>query len=280
MSRVLVTGANGFIGGALCKKLELDHDLVRHDRSNGDITNPLTFSNIENVDHVFHLAARTFVPDSWNETPDFMQSNIVGTTNVLEFCKRSKASLTFVSAYIYGKPDSLPIAENANVRPNNPYALSKFLGERVCEFYANFHNIDITVIRPFNIYGPGQPIHFLIPKIIDLVKKSQPIELFDLSPKRDYVFIGDLVEALISTIELKLSGFNVFNIGSGKSISVQEVVDTIQMIAGTELEVRSREQQRKEELDDVIADITQSLNKLKWHPFTDFAEGIKKTINA
>jgi GDP-4-dehydro-6-deoxy-D-mannose reductase len=279
MVKVLLTGANGFLGKALCNKLEGKYDLILLDRSKGDITNPSIFTNIENVDHVFHLAARTFVPDSWNETPEFLQSNLIGTTNVLEFCKRSKASLTFVSSYVYGKPENLPILENARIKPNNPYALSKFLCEQVCEFYSDYHNIDICVIRPFNIFGPGQSVQFLIPKIINLIKSRQAIELFDLSPKRDYIFIDDVVDALAKTLELRLPGYNVFNIGSGKSLSVKEVVDCIQTISGTTLEVISKEKYRKEELDNVFADISNSLLKLNWMPQTEFHAGIKKIIH-
>ena len=139
--------------------------------------------------------------------------------------------------------------------------------------------MNITIIRPFNIYGPGQPIHFLIPKIIDMVKRKVKIELFDLAPKRDYIFIDDVVDALVKTLKLKLPGFNVFNIGSGKSLSVQEVVECIQAAAGTNLEVISKEQQRKEELDNVVADISNSLVNLKWAPFTEFELGIKKTFD-
>lgn len=279
MSKILITGAGGFIGQALNEKLKSDYEIITLDRSKGDITNINTFQNIDKVEHVFHLAARTFVPDSWNETSDFLNSNLIGTANVLEFCKRSHTSLTFVSAYIYGKPESLPIKENAVIKPNNPYALSKFLSEQICEFYSTFHNLNITIIRPFNIYGPGQPIHFLIPKIIDMVKRKVKIELFDLAPKRDYIFIDDVVDALVKTLKLKLPGFNVFNIGSGKSLSVQEVVECIQEAAGTNLEVISKEQQRKEELDNVVADISNSLVNLKWAPFTEFELGIKKTFD-
>lgn len=280
MSTVLVTGSNGFLGKSLCERLEPYHQVITLDRSKGDITSYDTFRDLDKVDHVFHLAARTFVPDSWNETTDFLNSNIIGTANVLDFCKTKNIPMTFVSAYIYGKPESLPIKENSFVKPNNPYALSKFMAEQLCSFYSTFHNLNITVIRPFNIYGPGQPKHFLIPKIVDMVKKKVRIELFDLSPKRDYIYIDDVINALVKTLELKLPGYNVFNIGSGKSLSVKEVVDCIQFISGTNLEVISTDMQRKEELDDVYADISHSIEKLHWAPQTEFHIGIKRTIDA
>jgi nucleoside-diphosphate-sugar epimerase len=154
------------------------------------------------------------------------------------------------------------------------------MAEQLCSFYSTFHNLNITVIRPFNIYGPGQPKHFLIPKIVNMVRKKVQIELFDLSPKRDYIYIDDVVDALVKTLELKLPGYNVFNIGSGKSLSVKEVVESVQNIAGTNLEVISTDMQRKEELDDVYADISNSVEKLHWAPKTEFHIGIKQTIDA
>jgi GDP-4-dehydro-6-deoxy-D-mannose reductase len=280
MSVVLVTGANGFIGNSLCERLKSFHQVITLDRSKGDITSYDTFRNLDKVDYVFHLAARTFVPDSWNETTDFLKSNIIGTANVLDYCKSKNIPMTFVSAYIYGKPESLPIKEDSIVKPNNPYALSKYMAEQLCSFYSTFHNLNITVIRPFNIYGPGQPKHFLIPKIVNMVRKKVQIELFDLSPKRDYIYIDDVVDALVKTLELKLPGYNVFNIGSGKSLSVKEVVESVQNIAGTNLEVISTDMQRKEELDDVYADISNSVEKLHWAPKTEFHIGIKQTIDA
>ena len=279
MSKILITGASGFIGRALCKVLEIDHEVITLDRSRGNITNPTTFLSLEKVEYVFHLAARSFVPDSWNETSDFLNANVIGTTNVLEYCKSLNIPLTYVSAYVYGLPNSLPLNEDALIKPNNPYALSKYLAEQVCQFYATYHNLNITIIRPFNIYGPGQATPFLIPKIINQVKKNLTIELFDLSPKRDYVYIDDVIDALVRTFEFKLPGFNVLNIGSGKSISVDEVVEHIQNVAGSNLDVKSQKKYRRDELNNVFADISQSFIKLKWIPLTTFEEGIKRTYN-
>ena len=280
MSTVLVTGANGFLGKSLCERLKSYHKVIILDRSNGEITSYDTFRNLDKVDYVFHLAARTFVPDSWYEATDFFNSNIIGTANVLDFCRSKDIPMTFVSAYIYGRPESLPIKEDSIVKPNNPYALSKFLAEQLCSFYSTFHNLNIAVIRPFNIYGPGQPKHFLIPKIVNMVKNNVQIEVIDLSPKRDYIYIEDVVDALVKTLELKLPGYNVFNIGSGKSLSVKEVVESVQKIAGTNLEVISADLQRREELDDVYADISHSIEKLHWAPRTEFHIGIKRMIDA
>lgn len=279
MKKVLVTGGNGFIGQALCRRLESKCSVISLNREQCDIEDGGVFQKMDKVDHVFHLASRTFVPDSWDEPTKFLTTNVIGTANVLEYCKSFKIPLTYVSAYIYGSQEKLPIKEDSQIKPNNPYALSKFLAEQICHFYAEYHNLNITIIRPFNVYGPGQKGHFLIPKIIDLIKKNETIELLDLTPKRDYIFIDDVVDALMQSFELQLSGCHVFNIGSGISLSVEEVVEQIQRVYGSRLEVKSSNQPRDEEMNNVIADVSKSSTLLKWQPVTSFDVGIGKIIS-
>ncbi len=278
MTKILVTGAPGFIGRALCRSLRLHrHEVVELSRRDGDISEPVTLSHIGPVHHVFHLAGRTFVPDSWKDPLGFHKVNMLGTCNVLEYCRLYSARLTFVSAYLYGLPDRFPVWEQCAPRPNNPYALSKYLAEQVCEFYAAHHRIDVTVIRPFNIFGPGQKAHFLIPHIVNQVRARQTIHVKDLAPRRDYIYLDDLVGALTSTLD-RLSGFNVLNIGSGSSLSVRELITIIQSVAGTELPVVSEGVVRPNEIDDVYADIGKARAQLGWTPNLTFRQGVEKMM--
>ena len=131
MARILVTGAPGFIGRALCRSLRVcGHEVAQLSRSDGDISEPATLGQIGPIKHVFHLAGRTFVPDSWKDPLGFHKANVIGTGNVLEYCRLQRARLTFISAYLYGLPDRFPVWELCAPRPNNPYALSKHLAER------------------------------------------------------------------------------------------------------------------------------------------------------
>src|SRR5579863_1870753 len=152
---VLVTGATGFIGRPLSDALErAGCEVIRHSVANGDIANcALPDSSAK---HVYHLAARTFVPDSWSDPRSFYATNVLGTVNVTEYCRRHNASLTMVSSYVYGKPQVLPISEEHPVAAFNPYGHTKLLAEEVCRHYAQQFGIHVTVIRPFNVYGPGQ----------------------------------------------------------------------------------------------------------------------------
>lgn len=275
---ILVTGSNGFIGKRLAEQLICcGYTVFKHSSTDGDISScGLPY---DNIDHVFHLAAKTFVPDSWSDPYNFYRVNVIGTENILEFCRKSKCSLTFMSTYVYGVPKYTPIDEKHPIAPNTPYNHSKVLAESLCNFYSDKFNIPITIIRPFNIYGSNQKSHFLIPSIINQLKdnKKQIIEVMDLRPKRDFLYIDDLIDALILTIESK--GFSIYNVASGASISVEDVIKTILTVAGSQKQYVSKNCERKEEIMDVFANISKIKNELGWEPKTSLEEGILKTMN-
>ena len=241
MNRILVTGSGGFIGRALVEFLQsYSYDVVAIGSKDGDIACRETLAGLEKNDfiRVYHLAGKTFVPDSWNDSLSFYKTNVLGSANVLEYCKSHGVPLTFISAYVYGDPISLPITENSQVLPNNPYALSKYMAEEACKFYSSVYNLPVMTIRPFNVYGIGQNSNFLIPSIINQVLNEKVVKVSDLVPRRDYVYLKDLLSALLVTLDIK-KGYHVYNVGSGYSLSVKEVIDIIQGIAGTKKEIIS-----------------------------------------
>lgn len=258
--------------------MEKGHQVTTLSRRDGDIADPDTLQHLAPVDHVFHLAARTFVPDSWKDPAGFLRCNVVGTANVLAYCRRAACSLTFVSAYVYGRPEKLPVDEDSRPRPNNPYALSKYLAEQLCAFSAQYEGVATTVVRPFNIFGPNQADHFLMPRIIRQVKAGGPVRVMDLSPKRDYLHIDDLVDLLLATLKRGDSPFRVVNAGSGESHSVGEIADIIQDVAGTDFEVVDEAQPRYEELHDVRADVSRARRELGWSPRLTFRQGIESLV--
>jgi GDP-4-dehydro-6-deoxy-D-mannose reductase len=279
MATTLVTGATGFIGSALVRALrQAGHDVVALGRTDGDVTEKATWARLARADHVFHLAARSYVPDSWRDPTAFFHTNVTGTIQAIEYCRAHGAHLVFASGYVYGPPTRLPIREDDPTAPNNPYALSKFLAEQICAFYAATGQ-SVTVVRPFNIFGPGQRRAFLIPTILEQVRTGERIQIKDLTPRRDYLFLDDLMSALLCTIA-QPAGHRVFNLGSGMSYSVHEIIDMIQLAAGTRLPVVSEEEPRPNEISDVRADITRAQAMLGWSPRYSFAEGIERMLGA
>lgn len=280
MGRFLITGASGFLGRSLvCQLHALSHEVVELSSRSGDIADPNIFTALRNdrFDRVFHLAGKTYVPDSWKTPAEFLRINCIGTANVLAFCKEHSVPVTVASAYVYGIPRCLPISENEPPRPNNPYALSKYLAEQICEFHARTFGLPISVLRIFNVFGQGQDDRFLVPTIICQARGKGVVELGDLSPRRDYVYSKDVISALITTLSVD-RGYNVFNIGSGVSHSVAEVVEVIRAVLGVSFEVVCRGLRREHEIDNVVADISRARSILRWSPAYSFADGVNDML--
>ncbi len=276
---ILITGSRGFVGSNLVRKLKnLDtYELIEFDLQDGDIaSHEFEFSII---DHIIHLAGKTYVPDSWEDPYSFYRTNFLGTVNVLDLCRKHNASLTYISSYVYGQPDYLPINEEHPLKAANPYMDSKIQADAVCRFYASNYNVPTVIFRPFNIYGPGQSGNFLIPKIVQqVVSNSEEINVFSLNTKRDYIYIDDITDALIKSIDVN-PDFQILNIGSGTSYSTKEIIDLCQKIAGTSKKVVSGNIERKNEILDVVADIQLANKVLKWEPVVSLEQGLANIIN-
>jgi nucleoside-diphosphate-sugar epimerase len=203
----------------------------------------------------------------------------VGTVNVLEFCRRQSASLTFISSYVYGKPDSLPITEDHPLRPLNPYSHTKILGEQVVSYYRSQFGVPATIVRPFNIYGPGQGRRFLVPTLIRqaLDPCSAEIVVADLRPRRDYLYIRDLVELLVATTHRLDCG--IYNAASGYSVGIDDLIKAIALLTGKPKPVRSLEQARPDEVLDVVGDISKAKAELNWTPSVRLSDGLRHTID-
>ena len=275
---ILVTGATGFIGRDLVAALKRrGHRVEEHSSVVSDIAQSLPA--FDGVRHVFHLAALTFVPKSWSASASFYAVNVQGTVNVMEFCRRQSASVTFLSSYVYGRPDALPISEDHPVRAVNPYGHTKILAEDVTRFYGQQFRIPVTIIRPFNVYGPDQDSRFLIPLLIDqaIDPASDVIKVADPRPKRDYLYIDDLVELLLLTFSRKAEG--TFNAGSGRSISVEQLSTLIAQQAGCHKPIISQATERDNEILDVVADTSRAQREFGWCPNVSLQTGLRKVMN-
>ena len=279
IDRVLVTGADGFIGRHLIGALKATGiTVLEHSLNDGDIARARL--EFEGVAHVFHLAGKTFVPESWKTPEAFYEVNVMGTVRVLEYCRHQRASITLVSSYVYGQPQRLPIGEDHPLSPANPYSHSKIIAEEIGRYYGEQLGLSITIVRPFNIFGPGQAGHFLIPKILKQVldPAQDQIKVADLRPRRDYLYVEDLVSLLMATMARPCG--SVYNAGSGVSVSVAELIDIINGLVERPKPVCSEEQLRPAEIPDVVADISRATKELQWRPHTDLAQGLRLTIAA
>jgi UDP-glucose 4-epimerase len=280
--RILVTGSSGFVGRNLVEELKRHTvEVVTLTDPEGhriDVEDWQKIKKIEDIDIVYHLAAKTYVPFSFENPRETYAVNVLGTLNILELCRlRDVEKIVFVSSYVYGQPRYLPIDEEHPVQPTNPYMRSKVLGEKLCRAYNNDFGLKCIILRPFNVYGEGQSGDLLISTIIAQVQAGK-IELKDSVPKRDFVYISDLISALIEAEKFE-GDFEIFNIGYEKSYSVKEIVDKIIQLYGKNAKINYKNERRKNEIMDVVADIGKARAKLGWEPRVSFEEGLRRCVD-
>jgi GDP-4-dehydro-6-deoxy-D-mannose reductase len=274
MKSVLVTGADGFLGR------HIQQDLTRHGfdvlpkrRTDGDVTEIITWDKFPSSDYLVHLAGLTFVPASWENPTDFVQSNSVSTSHALDFCRKNKTKMIFLSTYLYSSKLQTPIKETDEIEPANPYALSKLLGEQLCSFYAKQFGVEVIILRPFNVFGSGQNLRFLIPSIISQAIKGDEISVLDIRPARDYVFIEDLLDAVHKSITSDLR-FGIINVGTGIASTVEQLIFSLADVIGRKLTINSSNQERFGEINLTQADISQAKLLLGWQPKWSLSQGL------
>jgi nucleoside-diphosphate-sugar epimerase len=278
--KILVTGYSGFIGKYLIDRLShSSHELILMDLANGfDICDWEQIKHITGIDAIVHLANLSFVPASYEQPKKFYESNYISTLNMLELCRINQAKMIFFSSYVYGHPQYQPIDEKHPIQAFNPYAQTKVICESLCEGYNRDFHVPVTIFRPFNIYGKGQNPNFLIPTIIQQAKKGS-IVIKDDRPKRDYIHVKDIVEAVMAAIDTKVSPtLQTFNLGTGISYSVKEIVEQVRKLFNSEIDYQCLNEIRQNEVMDTVADIRKITSELNWEPKISISEGLKMMI--
>ena len=277
--KIIVTGSSGMIGSNLTNGLKDEYaNVIPYSRSEGvDLIDAKNIPAVENVDIIYHLAAIMDVPYSFENPRDVISTNFITTLNMLEVVRKTDSLFIYASSYLYGTPKYLPIDEEHPISPHNPYSQSKYLCEQLISGYVRDFDLRAIIIRPFNLYGPKLNKYFLIPTIISQLD-SKEIKLKSSLPKRDYLYVGDIVNLLINIGKSEYSNFEVINAGYGKSYSVKEIAEMIIEITNSDANLVFEGVSRRGEVLDVVADISKAKDTYNWEPNVDFRAGIKKML--
>ena len=233
---------------------------------------------LRNSDGVFHEAALTVVQESYEKTKEYFDVNVNGTKNIFKIAKKHNLKVVFASSSsVYGNTTNVPIKENFPRNPINPYGETKLQDELLAEKYSKF--IDVIGLRYFNVYGKGQTKTYagVITKFINKLNKKQPPKIFgDGSQKRDFIFVEDIAEANVRVMLSKLkTGF--FNVGTGKTISINHLAKTMISIYGlkmTPIFLKPLEGDVK----DSQADVNILKNKINWESKIKLRKGLNSLI--
>lgn len=310
MKRVLVTGCAGFIGShlaeALIKKGDevwgidnfhpyYDPEIKKYNIEQikktaketeghfnfikGSILNDEDLDKIPGVHQIYHLAALAGVRNSILDPVDYSQINLVGTKKLLH--KYPAAKFIFASSSsVYGEvpEDELPAEEDRILKPKAPYALSKKHGEEVCKMFSEIYGHKICILRFYSVYGPRQRPDEAFTKFIRKALNNKPIPIYGTGEQtRDFTYVKDIVQGCISAAEKgKMSG-EVYNLGCGRRVSVNEMINVLEKALGEELETK-HVTPPEGDVANTQADITKAKEELDYEPKMPLEEGAKKTV--
>lgn len=306
--RVLVTGADGFMGSHLTERLVQEGARVsiyiRGNSISGTVLYTLknlapfekTFEDIvtgniasqdavelirkNRPDIIFHLAADAYVPNSFEHPREVMESNLWGTINVLEAVRKLSKTRRVVctsSSEIYGTAQYAPIDEKHPLNPSSPYAASKVAADRAAYAYFNTYHLPISIIRPFNTYGPRHT-YDVIPKFIRLALEGKPLTVHgDGRQSRDFTYVADMIEGFLLMARHPKAIGQAVNFGSGKDVSIKKTAELVKEFSksGSPIVHIGR---RASEVQRLICDNRLAKKLFGWRPLSSFEDGLKANI--
>lgn len=313
MKKILVTGADGFIGSHLVEKLVkigytvkafvmynsfnswgwLDYIDEKIKNSieiiSGDIRDPFMVNKaMQDCDAVLHLAALIAIPFSYHAPSSYVNTNINGTLNVLQAAKiHGKIRVIHTStSEVYGSAQYVPINEIHPINAQSPYAATKIGADQIAlSFYKSF-GMPVSILRPFNTYGPRQSNRAIIPTVItQILSGLNEIKVGNVTPTRDFSYIEDTVNGFIAALKSTSSDGEVINLGAGFEVSIKKTIEIIIKIMGKDVKIifdTQRVRNEKSEVSRLYSDNSKAKEILNWKPlYTDiegFSKGLEKTI--
>ena len=312
--RILVTGACGFIGSHLVEKLvkknfkvkaftfynsigsngwidNIDKKIIKDTEIiSGDIRDQeFLLKNSKKTDVIIHLAALIGIPYSYQAVKSYIDTNINGTYNILNAARENNISKTIITSTseVYGTAQRVPITEDHRLSAQSPYAASKIGADQLALSYNKSFDLPVTIIRPFNTFGPRQSTRAIIPSIITQISSNKKlIKLGNLNPTRDFTYVEDTANAFIAAIKRKNISGNTINIGNSFEISIRNILKILKNDFGYKFDViidKKRVRTKNSEVDRLFASNLKAKKLLKWKPefggVNGFKEGLEKTIN-
>lgn len=302
---ILLTGCAGFIGSNLLDKLLHEgHTIIGIDDFNDFYSPPQKRKNVKNnlsnpnftlieadicsltmqrfsnlaIDCIIHLAARAGVRPSLAEPLLYEKINVGGTLNLLELARKLKVKKIIFgsSSSVYGNNTPLPFREDAPCnQPISPYAATKRSAELLCQTYNYLYKIPIIILRFFTVYGPRNRPDMAAYKFMDNISHHKIITAYDENTSRDYTFVDDVVEGIISAIKHPFSKTEIINLGNSSPVSLKEFISIIEKVTDISAIV-VREPLPQSDVNTTCADIVKAKKLLNWQPKTDLQTGLKK----
>lgn len=308
--KVLVTGADGFIGSHLTESLiDLGYDVKAFTYYNsfnnwgwldtfpkeklkeieifsGDIRDPNgVYESMKGVDQVFHLAALIAIPFSYHSPDSYVDTNIKGTLNVLQAARKLETSRILITSTseVYGTAQYVPIDEKHPFQGQSPYSATKIGADRLAESFYRSFDMPISIVRPFNTYGPRQSARAVIPTIItQLLAGKEEIKLGSLTPTRDFNFVKDTANGFIQISKSDKTIGEEINIATQQEISIGDLANEIIAQINPNAKIICEEERLRPEKSEVnrLLGSNEKIKKLtNWTPQYTFAQGIKETIH-
>jgi dTDP-glucose 4,6-dehydratase len=306
--RVLVTGAGGFIGGHLVDRLVRDGAQVRamvrynsrNERGTLDWFPPETTQDVDVVlgdlrdvesvsravagnEVILHLAAQIAIPYSFVNPRDFFETNVLGTLNVAQAALTHEVSRVVhtSTSEVYGTARQIPITEDHPIEPQSPYAASKVGADKLMDSYNRTFDLPVTILRPFNTFGPHQSARAVIPTIISQALNGDVLRLGSLDPRRDLTFVADTVDGFVRAATSPDAVGRTVQLGTGRDVSVGDIVQTVGQLLEKELTVEQdpdRVRPENSEVMRLIASPRLAGELLGWTPRMELEDGLRATI--